>query len=281
MSNGVQGDQRATSDESPAPDEVEPAEAEATETEAEATETDADETDADQTAVEPVAEEAQPVKKEPVKKLKLPKDRPLTKSEKRALAKQAAAKRARAARRRQTATYIGALVIVLGIVAVVFVGCVNSSKTSKKPAAGASTSASAGASANASFPPVPAGADPALSKKPTVTAGTGDLSKLNVTTLIAGKGAAVAAGQNVSVNYVGVTYKDGKEFDSSWSRSEAFSFQVGAGNVIPGWDQGLVGVKVGSRVQLDIPSNLAYGDDASGGAPAGPLRFVVDVLSAS
>jgi peptidylprolyl isomerase len=83
------------------------------------------------------------------------------------------------------------------------------------------------------------------------------------------------------VNYVGVAYADGKEFDSSWSRSEAFSFQVGAGNVITGWDQRLTGVKVGSRVQLDIPPDLAYGDHPSGGQPAGVLRFVVDVLSAS
>jgi len=51
--------------------------------------------------------------------------------------------------------------------------------------------------------------------------------------------------------------------------------------VIAGWDQGLVGVKIGSRVQLDIPSNLAYGDDASSGNPTGTLRFVVDVLAAS
>jgi peptidylprolyl isomerase len=83
------------------------------------------------------------------------------------------------------------------------------------------------------------------------------------------------------VNYVGVTYADGKEFDSSWSRSQAFSFQAGAGNVIQGWDQGLVGVKVGSRVQLDIPADLAYGEKPSGGQPAGALRFIVDVLSAS
>jgi peptidylprolyl isomerase len=128
---------------------------------------------------------------------------------------------------------------------------------------------------------VPTGADPALSKKPAVTAGTGTLSQLKATTLIQGTGATVQSGQTVNVNYVGVTYADGKEFDSSWSRSEAFSFQVGAGKVIKGWDQGLIGVKVGSRVQLDIPADLAYGDNPSGGQPAGALRFVVDVLSAS
>ena len=54
-----------------------------------------------------------------------------------------------------------------------------------------------------------------------------------------------------------------------------------AGKVIAGWDQGLIGVNVGSRVQPDIPANLAYGDNASGGVPADPLRFVVDVLAAA
>jgi peptidylprolyl isomerase len=128
---------------------------------------------------------------------------------------------------------------------------------------------------------VPAGADPALSKKPVVTAGTGAVSKLTTKTLIQGTGAAVQSGQTINVNYVGVTYADGKEFESSWKSSKAFSFQAGTGNVIKGWDQGLVGVKVGSRVQLDIPADLAYGDKPSGGQPAGALRFVVDVLSAA
>jgi peptidylprolyl isomerase len=129
-------------------------------------------------------------------------------------------------------------------------------------------------------PKLPEGADPALGTKPQVGAGTGDLTKLTVTPLIEGKGAETKAGQQLTVNYVGVTYRDGKEFDSSWKTGEPFDFAVGQGSVIKGWDQGLVGVKVGSRVQLDIPSDLAYGDNATGGAPAGPLRFVVDILAA-
>ncbi len=120
----------------------------------------------------------------------------------------------------------------------------------------------------------------ALKAKPSVSAGAGELTKLNVTTLVKGDGPAVTAGQTVTVNYVGVSYRTGAEFDSSWKRQQPFSFQVGQGRVIPGWDQGLVGVKVGSRVQLDIPADMAYGEDATGGRPAGPLRFVVDVLSA-
>jgi peptidylprolyl isomerase len=137
------------------------------------------------------------------------------------------------------------------------------------------------AASKAAFPPVPAGADPALSKKPAVTGGTGPVTALKTTTLIQGTGPAVQAGQTVSVNYVGVTYAGGKEFDSSWKRKEPFSFPVGAGQVIKGWDQGLVGVKVGSRVRLDIPAGLAYGDNPGPDQPAGALRFVVDVLSAS
>ncbi len=82
------------------------------------------------------------------------------------------------------------------------------------------------------------------------TAGSGELTALTVTPIIEGKGPAATAGQTISVNYVGVSYKTGEEFDASWSGSEPFSFQLGGGNVIKGWDQGLVGVKVGSRFSL-------------------------------
>jgi FKBP-type peptidyl-prolyl isomerase-like protein len=177
----------------------------------------------------------------------------------RELARQAAAQRAAAARRRR--------LTIGGVVAVVAIGIVVAIVLAVQAAGGSSKKADSGT-------------DPALKTKPAVTAGTGDLTALKVTTLIQGKGPAVQLDQHITVNYVGVTYKDGKEFDSSWSRSQPFDFTIGQGNVIKGWDQGLVGVKVGSRVQLDIPSDLAYGDNPQGGAPGGPLRFVVDVLSA-
>ncbi len=206
-----------------------------------------------------------------------------TKAEKRAEAKATKA-RARARQKRRQALSVGgvAVAVVALIVGLVFwIG--HSSPQPSAAAASARPSLDASptaAASSAAFPPVPAGADPALSTKPKVTGGTGAVTKLKTTTLIEGKGAAVQSGQTVNVNYVGVTYASGKEFDSSWSRSEPFSFQVGAGKVIKGWDQGLLGVKVGSRVQLDIPTNLAYGDNP-GSNPAGPLRFVVDVLSAA
>jgi peptidylprolyl isomerase len=111
---------------------------------------------------------------------------------------------------------------------------------------------------------------------------SGTVTTLGVQTLITGTGAAVASGQKVTVNYVGVAFNTGEEFDSSWKAGGApFPFTLGQGGVIPGWDQGLVGVTVGSRVQLDIPADLAYGETPQAGYPAGALRFVVDVLSAA
>jgi peptidylprolyl isomerase len=205
-----------------------------------------------------------------------------TKAEKRAEAKAAKARARAMQKRRQTLTVGGAAVVVLALVIGLFVWISNTSPSQPDPAASASADAGpAAAESTAAFPPVPPGADPALSKKPAATAGTGKVTELKTTTLIQGTGPAVESGQTVNVNYVGVTYADGKEFDSSWSRSEAFSFQVGAGSVIKGWDQGLIGVKVGSRVQLDIPADMAYGENPGGGRPAGALRFIVDVLAAS
>ena len=115
--------------------------------------------------------------------------------------------------------------------------------------------------------------------KPVVGKGSGELTSLTVITIIRGTGDPVAIGQSVTADYVGVFYLTGAEFDSSWGQ-QPFTFVIGEGAVIEGWDQGLVGVPVGSRVQLDIPADLAYGENPTAGQPAGPLRFVVDVLAA-
>ncbi len=117
--------------------------------------------------------------------------------------------------------------------------------------------------------------------KPKVTVPTGaPPKKLEVKELEEGSGAEAKAGDKVTVQYVGVNYKNGKEFDSSWSRSEPFPFSLGAGEVIPGWDQGVEGMKVGGRRELIIPPELAYGE--AGAPPAiGPnetLVFVIDLL---
>jgi peptidylprolyl isomerase len=97
---------------------------------------------------------------------------------------------------------------------------------------------------------------------------------------IEGTGAEAKSGDEVTVQYVGVNFEGGEEFDSSWSRNEPFSFTLGAGEVIPGWDQGVEGMKVGGRRELIIPPELAYGE--AGAPPAiGPnetLVFVIDLL---
>jgi peptidylprolyl isomerase len=104
--------------------------------------------------------------------------------------------------------------------------------------------------------------------------------KLVTEDLIEGSGAGAKAGDQVTVQYVGVGFDSRKEFDASWDRGEPFSFQLGAEEVIPGWDQGLVGMKAGGQRQLVVPAELAYGE--AGFPPAiGPnetLVFVVDLL---
>ena len=120
-----------------------------------------------------------------------------------------------------------------------------------------------------------------LSTEPTVTPPSGPVpTKLETKDLIVGTGPEAKAGQSVTVNYVGVLYKGGKEFDASWKRKEPFNFILGKGQVIPGWDQGIVGMKVGGRRELIIPASLAYGAKGSGAAipPNSALVFVVDLL---
>jgi peptidylprolyl isomerase len=120
-----------------------------------------------------------------------------------------------------------------------------------------------------------------LATKPTVTPPSGPPPKTLVKKdLIVGTGPEAKSGQTISVNYVGVLYHGGKEFDSSWKRHEPFQFTLGKGAVIPGWDQGIPGMKVGGRRELVIPASLAYGAQGSGSTipPNAPLVFVVDLL---
>ncbi|GGP67995.1 FKBP-type peptidyl-prolyl cis-trans isomerase [Streptomyces sindenensis] len=97
-----------------------------------------------------------------------------------------------------------------------------------------------------------------------------------------GDGPVAQAGQTVSVHYVGVSFSTGEEFDASWNRGTPLQFQLGAGQVISGWDKGVQGMKVGGRRQLTIPAHLAYGDRGAGGkiAPGETLIFVCDLVSA-
>jgi peptidylprolyl isomerase len=125
------------------------------------------------------------------------------------------------------------------------------------------------------------GAEASERTKPEVTVPEGSPpKKLVEKDLIEGSGAAAKAGDEVTVQYVGVGFDSGKEFDASWDRNEPFPFSLGAGEVIPGWDQGIEGMKAGGQRQLTIPANLAYG---SAGfppkiAPNEALVFVIDLL---
>jgi peptidylprolyl isomerase len=119
------------------------------------------------------------------------------------------------------------------------------------------------------------------SRKPEIEVPGGPPPKqLEKKDLVEGTGAAAKTGDYVTVQYVGVGYDSGEEFDASWGGAP-FSFALGAGSVIPGWDKGVVGMKVGGRRELTIPPNLAYGP--AGYPPAiGPsetLIFVIDLLA--
>jgi peptidylprolyl isomerase len=120
-----------------------------------------------------------------------------------------------------------------------------------------------------------------LSTKPKVPATSGATPTTLVTKeIIKGTGPEAKPGQSVTVNYVGVLFHGGTEFDASWRRNEPITFPLGKGQVIPGWDQGVAGMKVGGRRELIIPPELAYGKPGRPPTipPNAPLVFVVDLL---
>jgi FKBP-type peptidyl-prolyl cis-trans isomerase len=149
--------------------------------------------------------------------------------------------------------------------------------SSKTP--GVQIAPSAGAtSTTVSTPTIP----PAISKKPVVSVPKGPApAGLVVKDLIKGTGTSAHQGQTVTVNYVGVLYKTGKEFDSSWSRNQPFTTALSTGSVIPGWVKGIAGMRVGGRRELVIPPSLGYGKRGSPPTipPNSTLVFVVDLIS--
>lgn len=106
-------------------------------------------------------------------------------------------------------------------------------------------------------------------------------SSLITEDIAVGDGVEAVSGKNVSVHYVGVAWSTGKQFDASWDRDEPFDFGLGAGQVISGWDKGVVGMKVGGRRKLTIPPDMGYGGQGAGGVIKGgeTLVFVVDLLN--
>jgi peptidylprolyl isomerase len=159
-------------------------------------------------------------------------------------------------------------VVVVGVLIAVFLGLRGSGAGagSPRPATGGVGTAATVAPTLAVGP---------LAVKPVVTAGHRRLNRLVITPIVAGTGAVVRSGQTVTVNYVLVGYATGKQIEASWDSGGPVPMVVGVGRLIKGWDEGLPGQKVGSRIRLDVPAALAYGPEK------GDLRFVVDILSAT
>jgi peptidylprolyl isomerase len=186
---------------------------------------------------------------------------------------------------RKSITITGALIAVGAAVA----GCGGSTAPGVQLAPSAGATAAAAAPTTASSPsstttssattpatPLPA----ALSSKPKVVTPSGSPPKtLVVKDLIKGTGPAASAGSTVTVQYVGVLYKGGKQFDASWNDGSGKPVQLPLSGVIPGWQRGIPGMKVGGRRELIIPSNLGYGTKGSPPKipPNSALVFVIDL----
>jgi peptidylprolyl isomerase len=153
--------------------------------------------------------------------------------------------------------------------------------SSDAPGAATSTPAPEPKPTGPSRPPSPTPGEKKLGKKPPIAKPKGaPPAKLVKRDIVKGKGAVAKDGKTLTMQYVGIAYSTGQEFDASWSGGEPFKFKLGAGMVIPGWDKGIAGMRVGGRRQLVIPPDLAYG--AQGQPPSiGPnetLVFDVDLL---
>jgi len=121
------------------------------------------------------------------------------------------------------------------------------------------------------------------SSKPEIPAPSGEPpTELVVEDVKPGKGPKAKAGDTLTMQYVGISWSSGEQFDASWDAGQPFPFQLGAGMVIPGWDEGLVGMQKGGRRLLVIPPDLAYGDQQNGSiAPNETLVFVIDLQKAA
>ncbi len=120
------------------------------------------------------------------------------------------------------------------------------------------------------------------SQRPTITVPEGEApAELILEDHVIGDGGEAAAGVQANVDYVGVSWSTGAEFDASWNRGEPLSFTIGAGQVISGWDQGVAGMRVGGRRTITIPPHMGYGATGAGGVigPNETLIFTVDLRS--
>ena len=162
---------------------------------------------------------------------------------------------------------------VLALACVSALGCTSLTQPPEpEPVSTAETAAAAPANHDAAAHPAPS-APPAASSAPTAPE-----PPISSTTLTPGKGPAAKTGDKVRVHYLG-TFEDGKKFDASRDHGKPFDFTLGQGMVIKGWDQGVVGMKVGEKRKLVIPPSLAYGARGRPGIPANStLVFEIDLL---
>jgi peptidylprolyl isomerase len=118
--------------------------------------------------------------------------------------------------------------------------------------------------------------------RPTVEVPKGPApTELVIEDQVVGDGPEAIVGSQISAHYVGVAHSTGRQFDSSWNRGSPLEFRLGTGRVIKGWDDGIVGMRVGGRRRLTIPPHLAYGDRGAGAVikPGETLVFIVDLVS--
>jgi peptidylprolyl isomerase len=175
------------------------------------------------------------------------------------------------------------ILIVAFCVALFAAGCGGSSDSSSSGSTESSESTGSKESGNSSKSGNPSETTSTAKKtKPTVTVPKGiSPKKYAIKEIEEGSGATAKKGDTVTVQYVGVGYDSEEEFDSSWSRNEPYTFTLGAGGVIKGWDVGVEGMKVGGRRELLLPPNLAYGPEGSPPkiGPNETLIFTIDLLS--
>lgn len=164
----------------------------------------------------------------------------------------------------------GAFLFLISAVAVTVVAILSSAGQEDPTVSDLNSNTSCEASASIAAPP---------EALPEVFRPEGDVTKLETTDLQAGDGEAVKSGDCLQVKYHGTLAKDGTVFDGNFDKPTAFQFPLGGGQVIPGWEEGLVGAKIGATRRIVIPSELAYGDQANNGIPANSdLVFVVKLI---
>jgi peptidylprolyl isomerase len=154
------------------------------------------------------------------------------------------------------------------------------SASSAAPPADTATTTDTTAATGATAPATGGKISTDLTKKPEIPKPSGSPpKKLETEDIVKGDGKAAKKGDQVQMQYVGIAWSTGEQFDASWDNGQPFDFKLGAGDVIEGWDKGIAGMKEGGRRKLTIPADLAYGPQGSPPAigPNETLVFVVDL----